>query len=154
MVVRRLVAQPDRDPVCDTTQCLPVSYLIVMEEFQLTSWIANMPAPETMHQLSIPGPNQLNIQYIPSTKLIHSFPAYLMINHIPNNATLPKTGMINVSPQVRTSSIEFSSSYASSSSGSGIACLAFNRAARSRLVDSGVYSLATSFKPGSLPLMT
>jgi len=52
MVVRWLVAQLGGEPVSDTTQSLPVSYLVAMEACEHTSWIANIPAPETLRQLS------------------------------------------------------------------------------------------------------
>jgi len=72
-------------------------------------------------------------------KLIHSLPAYLMTSHKLNSAILPKTGKMRVSAHVRVSSSAFSSSYASSSSGSGMVWRALRRERRSCFVDSGVY---------------
>lgn len=72
-------------------------------------------------------------------KLIHSLPAYLMTSHRLNSAILPKTGKMSVSAHVSVSSSAFSSSYASSSSGSGMVWRALRRERRNCLVDSGVY---------------
>lgn len=116
-----------------------------MHRAQRTSCKANIPAPVTSEVSNAVDTHHSHLQYTPNTVFNHSFPTYLITNHKLSSATLPSTGKISVSAQVRVSSIAESSS-SSSTSVLGV-ILETDRALRLALVDCGVYPVSILSQP-------